>query len=179
MTASASVEIEQGKRFSFGENWARFLNTLDDERILEAKISLQDMLEVNDLEGKRFLDIGSGSGLFSLAARQLGAEVQSFDFDPQSVACTQYLREKYYPDDQHWDVRQGSVLDKNFLNSLAKADIVYSWGVLHHTGAMWEALANAAEMIKKNTRSRSRNRIVSCPCRPAFRGVPAMLHTAD
>lgn len=145
---SATVEIEQGDRFSFGGNWQRFLTTLDDERIAEAKLSLQDMLGLDDLQGKRFLDIGSGSGLFSLAARNMGAQVESFDFDPQSVACTDHLRETYYPRDQQWTIKQGSALDRDFINGLEKADIVYSWGVLHHTGSMWEALDNAARLVK-------------------------------
>ena len=80
-------ELEHGERFAFGSNWQRFLSVLDDERIAEAERSLSTMLEVNDLRGWSFLDIGSGSGLFSLAALRLGAErVHSFDFDPESVA---------------------------------------------------------------------------------------------
>lgn len=146
----ASVEIQKGKRFAFGQNWSHFLKTLDDERIAEAERSLQKMLDSESLEGKRFLDIGSGSGLFSLAARKLGARVESFDFDPQSVACTRYLQERHYPGDQGWIVRTGSILNADFLKTLEKADIVYSWGVLHHTGAMWEAIDNAAQLVEED-----------------------------
>ena len=35
-------------------------------------------------------------------------------------------------------------MDKDYLHSLGKFDIVYAWGVLHHTGEMWQALANAS-----------------------------------
>src|SRR3712207_6062570 len=137
-------EVQQGDRFKFGENWQRFLLVLNDERIAEAEKSLKQMLEVEDLQGKSFLDIGSGSGLFSLAARRLGAKVRSFDYDPQSVACTQELKRRYFADDLNWTIEQGSVLDVDYVKSLGQFDIVYSWGVLHHTGAMWQALENAS-----------------------------------
>lgn len=137
-------EVVQGERFEFGKNWSRFLEVLDDDRIFEAERSLKQMLGVDDLMGKSFLDIGSGSGLFSLAARRLGARVHSFDYDPQSVACTGELKRRYFQDDSDWTVEEGDVLDKDYVKSLGEFDIVYSWGVLHHTGAMWQALENAA-----------------------------------
>lgn len=145
-------EIDQGERFQFGENWERFLSLLDDERILEAEASLKAMLGVETLEGKTFLDIGSGSGLFSLAARRLGATVTSFDYDTQSVGCTQELKARYFADDSGWNILQGSVLDETFVGSLGQFDVVYSWGVLHHTGQMYNALENATIPTQKGGR---------------------------
>lgn len=136
-------EVEAGQRFRFGENWRNFLRYLDEDRIDEAANSLKDALGVPDLNGKRFLDIGSGSGLFSLAAIRLGATVHSFDYDPQSVECARELRRRYDIAKTRWSIEQGSVLDVEYLKSLGDFDIVYSWGVLHHTGAMWQALENA------------------------------------
>lgn len=135
-------QVRHGERFAFGRNWQRFLTVLDDDRIREAEKSLQEFLGVDSFAGKTLLDIGSGSGLFSLAARRLGATVVSFDNDPQSVACTDELRRRYFPDDPCWRVMQGSVLDADFLRSLGCFDVVYAWGVLHHTGDMWRALEN-------------------------------------
>ncbi|MFZ1699219.1 MAG: class I SAM-dependent methyltransferase [Pyrinomonadaceae bacterium] len=137
------AEIANGERFEFGKNWAAFLAVLDNDRIAKAEDSLREMLECDDLNGKTFLDIGSGSGLFSLAARRLGARVHSFDFDSNSFACTQELRNRYFPNDPNWRVEQGSALDAEYIRSLGKFDMVYSWGVLHHTGEMWCALENA------------------------------------
>lgn len=149
---SAQQEIEQGQRFAFGANWASFLSTLDEDRIRRAEDSLKQLLQVNDLRGRTFLDVGSGSGLFSLAARRLGAQVRSFDFDPQSVACTRELQQRYFPDDSLWVVTSGSALDQKFLQALSPFDIVYSWGVLHHTGAMWQAIHNVAQQVKPGGR---------------------------
>ena len=143
-------EISGGKRFKFGENWKKFLSTINDERIKQAEISLTTMLEVESLEGKSFLDVGSGSGLFSLAARNLGAKVVSFDFDESSVWCTLELKNRYYEGHTSWTVMQGSVLDNDFLKTLGEFDYVYSWGVLHHTGEMWRALDNVIGLVKPN-----------------------------
>lgn len=142
-----STEVLQGKRFEFGRNWSQFLAMLDEERILRAEHSIQAMLAAKDLAGKKFVDIGSGSGLFSLAARRLGAEVYSFDFDPLSVRCAVELKRRYFPGDSDWTIVEGSVLDEAFLKTLGTFDVVYSWGVLHHTGAMWQALENASRMV--------------------------------
>jgi 2-polyprenyl-6-hydroxyphenyl methylase/3-demethylubiquinone-9 3-methyltransferase len=140
-------EVASGARFAFGANWAAFLKGLTDERIEAAGQSLRTMLDVERLDGKSFLDIGSGSGLSSLAARRLGARVTSFDFDPQSVACTAELKRRYGEEDTNWAVSQASILDGALPERLGTFDVVYSWGVLHHTGRLWEALENAARMV--------------------------------
>jgi 2-polyprenyl-6-hydroxyphenyl methylase/3-demethylubiquinone-9 3-methyltransferase len=144
---SAKDEIDQGSRFAFGENWAAFLDVLDDDRIDEAKKSLERFLGLEDLQGKTFLDIGCGSGLFSLAARRMGAKVHSFDFDESSVACTKELRRRYFPDDAEWTVEQGSALDRAYVESLGSFDVCYSWGVLHHTNELWRAIFNAQSAV--------------------------------
>ena len=137
------IHRTEDRRFEFGENWSRFLEVISDTRIQKAEESLKQMLKVSTLRDRTFLDIGSGSGLFSLAARRLGARVHSFDYDKRSVACTLNLKRQYCRDDKGWTIEEGSVLDEEYMRSLGKFDIVYSWGVLHHTGAMWQALENA------------------------------------
>lgn len=143
-------EIRQGKRFTFGKNWMNFLKNLNEERIAEAERSLSTLLEVDNLKGLHLIDVGSGSGLFSLSARRMGALVSSFDYDPESVACANRLRAQHFPGESNWQIQQGSILDKVFLESLGCFDVVYSWGVLHHTGNMWQALQNVVSLVKAN-----------------------------
>jgi SAM-dependent methyltransferase len=141
------LEVTHGRRFEFGANWTRFLKSLNEDRIRAAENALMHMLEIESLKSKSFLDIGSGSGLFSLAARRLGARVHSFDYDPLSVACTAELKRRYFPDDTQWHIEEASVLDRIYLDSLGKFDVLYSWGALHHTGAMWQALENVTPLV--------------------------------
>ncbi|MDR1471239.1 MAG: class I SAM-dependent methyltransferase [Synergistaceae bacterium] len=145
---NAESEINEKERFAFGSNWLNFLKSLSDERIAEAEKSLLKMLGEETLRGRTFLNIGSGSGLFSLTARRLGAKVRSFDYDPQSVKCTEELKRRYFDDDPDWEISEGNALDSEWLASFGEWDIVYSWGVLHHTGDMWTALGNVAELVK-------------------------------
>jgi 2-polyprenyl-6-hydroxyphenyl methylase/3-demethylubiquinone-9 3-methyltransferase len=128
------------ERFDFGKNWASYLSLVDADRITAAERSLTEYL--GDLASKTFVDIGCGSGLFSLAARNLGAKVTSLDYDPGSVACAKELRRLHRPNDPQWTIRQGSALDDGCLRELGQFDVVYSWGVLHHTGDMWRGLGN-------------------------------------
>jgi len=144
-----SGEIAAKERFEFGHNWLLFLDSINEERISVAEKSLLMMLKMDNLRGKRFLDIGSGSGLFSLAARRLGAIVHSFDYDPQSVACTQELKRRFFPGDESWVIESGSVLDGSYVARLGTFDIVYSWGVLHHTGSMWKAMENVVTTVSE------------------------------
>lgn len=151
MTNTVIVESSGEKAFAFGQNWQGFVDKhLNEERIAEAVKSLEEFCGKDALKGKTFLDIGCGSGLFSLAARKLGAKaIVSMDIDQNSVACCQQLKESMNnPDD--WKVVHGSVLDNEFMTSLGEFDFVYSWGVLHHTGEMWKAIDNAAARVAKN-----------------------------
>lgn len=146
--ADHAAEVAAGKRFEFGRNWQRFLARLNDDQTGDAERSLASLLGIEDLSGKALLDIGCGSGLFSLAARRLGARVHSLDYDPQAVACATALRDRFHPGDVNWVVEQGSVLNPACLASLGLFDVVYAWGVLHHTGQMWRAIRNAAGCVK-------------------------------
>ena len=135
-------------RFAFGENWSRFLSLVDDDRIAIAESSLQRALGADRLDEVRFLDAGCGSGLFSLAAHRLGASVHSFDYDPMSVKTTQALQARFAPEaGASWTIEQGSVLDREYLERLGRFDVVYSWGVLHHTGSMWEAIESVSASV--------------------------------
>jgi 2-polyprenyl-6-hydroxyphenyl methylase/3-demethylubiquinone-9 3-methyltransferase len=136
--------------FAFGANWQRFLDHVTDERVRSAQRSLLEFLGLENLQGKSFLDIGCGSGLFSYAAHRLGAtRVVSFDCDPQSAQCCRHFHDAGQQP-PNWQIHQGSILDEGFTSSLGTFDVVYAWGTLQHTGRMWDALARAADLVKQD-----------------------------
>ncbi len=133
--------------FSFGKNWMDFNKQVTEEEIEKAKDDLVFWIGEGNISGKRILDLGCGSGIHSLCLYELGAgELISFDYDPYSVSATrQYWEKRDKP--SNWKLSEGSVLDKDFIDRLGKFDLVYSWGVLHHTGNMWQAINNALSLV--------------------------------
>jgi 2-polyprenyl-3-methyl-5-hydroxy-6-metoxy-1,4-benzoquinol methylase len=136
------------ERFEFGENWRNFSALLTEERVRDAELSLASMLHLDNLRGRSFLDIGCGSGLFSLAAARMGVgRIHSFDYDANSVACTAAVKEQFFVTKEDWTIERGDITDPAYVRNLGTFDIVYAWGVLHHTGAMWTAIANACARV--------------------------------
>ena len=145
--------------FSFGKNWKRYVKYVLSEDILQ---NAQDSLvryfgEDFDFKNKVFIDIGCGSGIFSLCALRLGVKkVISIDVDKNSIEATMMTKEKFLKDSsENWEIMEGSVLDGDFIKSLQerfKKDeiIVYSWGVLHHTGNLSLAMENVMSLFTKN-----------------------------
>ena len=161
-TTSSEAAPNTAERFGFGENWARYIRQISEANIIAATSDLAALLTLPSLTNLTLLDIGSGSGIHSLAAMRLGATVTSFDYDEHSVACTRALREQFAGEAAaRWNVvGQGSILDETFVASLGYFDVVYSWGVLHHTGAMRRAIASRVTCVTDRT---PRHRTVQRP----------------
>ena len=138
-------------KFNFGKNWSNFINNyLTEEQKAIASQQTLAFLGMKDLSGKTVLDVGSGSGLFSRVFFEAGARaIVSFDCDKESIKCTEKLRATAKNNSANWTILEGSILNNTFIRALGTFDIVYSWGVLHHTGNMWKALNNVASCVNK------------------------------
>ncbi len=136
--------------FSFGKNWEKYLKRISNSNLNEARNHLTSLFGKEKLKEKTIIDFGCGSGLFSLASFLEGAKkVMSVDIDPSSIKCASKLKKSAINLTKgEWVIKKGSALDLIFINQLGKYDIVYSWGVLHHTGDMWTAIDNVSKLVK-------------------------------
>ena len=134
------------RRFAFGDNWREFSDLVTEERIAESERGLRKLFSHEELAGRRMLDIGCGSGLSMLSALRLGvAQVDGFDLDPKSTETARMLLSRHCPD-HRWTVQQGSILSLR-PDAPADYDLVYSRGVLHHTGDIWGAITKACSLV--------------------------------
>jgi len=135
--------------FSFGENWLNLIDSLDQDTLDSAAADIKDWIDVSWIKNKNVIDIGSGSGLSSLSFKQAGCgDLTSIDVDPSSVSATLKLAQSHPVFIDSWNIQEASILNDPLIESLPKYDLVYSWGVLHHTGQMWRAIDNAAKLCK-------------------------------
>jgi SAM-dependent methyltransferase len=131
-------------RFAFGKNWQSFAAIADEESISEAQRGLIKLFPNGEIRGARILDVGCGSGLSMAAALRLGAsQVDGVDIDVNSIKAARDLLSRF-------DVgKSWSVDAANLFDLPARSyDVVYSWGVLHHTGAMWRALDHVTKFVR-------------------------------
>ncbi len=133
---------------SFGSNWKSYINLIDQNKIEIMAEDLKKWIDF-DVSNMSLIDIGCGSGLSSLAFERIGfRDITSFDVDEESVEVTKEMNSKFSK--IKWNIFQASILDDQLIKNSKKMDIVYSWGVLHHTGNMWKAIENASLLVKKN-----------------------------
>jgi 2-polyprenyl-6-hydroxyphenyl methylase/3-demethylubiquinone-9 3-methyltransferase len=145
---SSDSDLASRISFSFGRNWRSFARLASPAILKEAQGDIVEWIGADGVAGKTVIDIGCGSGIHSLGFHRLGArQLTSIDVDPHSVACTRRFWE-YEGAPRNWTVARGNILDTDNLANHGQFDIVYSWGVLHHTGRMWDAIENASRLAK-------------------------------
>lgn len=139
--------LSADSHFAFGKNWIDYAQKIDETKIAQAIIDLQRLSGRDRMDGLSFLDIGCGSGLHSLAATRLGARsVVGVDIDADSITASRSTLERFAPD-AIARFEQVSVFDMN-AETYGGFNLVYSWGVLHHTGDMYRALTVAASLVQ-------------------------------
>ena len=139
--------------FDFGKNWEEFsANALTEEKLETARKSLADLLGGDSIEGKEFLDIGCGTGLFGIAAAKLkAASVTGIDANERCISLSKKNTERFAPEYKGISFMVASILDRKRIEDFVNGfDIVYAWGSLHHTGNMKEAITIASRTVKQD-----------------------------
>ncbi|MBG84498.1 MAG: hypothetical protein CMJ40_08135 [Phycisphaerae bacterium] len=145
MTPSIESNKSLENHFEFGANWLDYSDSVTQSHLDHAISNLKRLFACERMDGARFLDIGCGSGIHTVAAAKLGARIVSVDLDPMCIESTRKLCDLFEVQSQVEVTRQSVFeLDPSLRRSF---DIVYSWGVLHHTGDMWTAIERATECV--------------------------------
>lgn len=135
----------------FGKNFEKnLLNRFNEENLNESKRFLEHFLESKDLKGKAFLDAGCGSGVFSIAAHLMGANVSAFDIEEEALNNLKILKSRFKIDDSEIKTFYCDILNEKTISSIGEFDIVLCWGVAHHTGDLWRAIDNISKCVKPN-----------------------------
>ena len=96
------------------------------------------------LRGKQVLEVGCGSGFAVQLFAEAGADVTAVDLTPWAVATTRARVEAFglQAKVQEADAERLPFPDESF-------DLVFSWGVIHHTSDMDRALAELVRVCKR------------------------------
>jgi 2-polyprenyl-3-methyl-5-hydroxy-6-metoxy-1,4-benzoquinol methylase len=152
--------LRPSTQFDFGQNWEDYSRkALDPEKVRQAKLDFARLFSGISLESRSFLDIGFGQGLSLLSAASSGARCLGVDINPRCLQVLSENRKAFFPEilDEQIARVQGSILDPELIRKLqadrrakeGRFDIVHSWGVLHHTGSMLQAIRNSAALVSE------------------------------
>ena len=94
--------------------------------------------------GKQVLDAGCGNGRWIEGFLRLGSEVTAIDV---SEAALRHVRRVY---GDRIRVLRGSILEADSLLAGQEFDLVFSWGVLHHTENAADAMKTLARLVKQD-----------------------------
>lgn len=100
------------------------------------------------ITGKKVLEIGCGMGLHTELMARAGAEVTALDISPKSVAAT---KARLALKGLTADVRE---VDAETLDIQNEYDLIWSWGVIHHSSRTGRVLRNLYGALKPGAQLR-------------------------
>lgn len=135
-------------RESFEYQWKNLtegMHLLSDRSFQENAVSLLEQytgLSRDWFNNKKVLDAGCGNGRWSWALCASGAHVTAVDVSPSGVEQAREVCRAF----PNFTARQHNLLEK--LGMQSQFDLVFSYGVVHHTGNTWLAVQNLAECVR-------------------------------
>lgn len=135
-------------RESFDYQWKNLsegLSLLSDESFQNTSVSFVEQytgLSKAWFKGKYVLDAGCGNGRWSWTLCSMDAQVMAVDASESGVEQTREACRDF----PNFSAKPHNLLEK--LNMKEQFDLVYSYGVVHHTGNTWLAVQNLAECVK-------------------------------
>jgi 2-polyprenyl-3-methyl-5-hydroxy-6-metoxy-1,4-benzoquinol methylase len=139
-------------RTSFDYQWADFHTgvAMSDDSTFMGQVQTQ-ICQITDLSaewfrGKNVVDVGCGAGRFSYGMLSMGASVTACDQSEAGLRQTAELCKEF---SNHLVTKQINLLE---WDGTERFDLVFCFGVVHHTGNTYLAIRNAAQKVKSGGR---------------------------
>jgi len=142
----SGITLEKETSDLYSGLWKNFnKETLTEESLKLIKNRIPESIIHNEIKNARVLDMGCGSGRYSIALSLLGAkEVVGVDYQAKAfLASQEYCNKKSL----NVKFQEANVLNLPFED--ASFDFVFCNGVLHHTSSIEQGIGELFRVLKK------------------------------
>jgi len=141
-----TLAVEPGSRGWFEEIDRRFLASAYYAKGSDGR-PFERFMRSADVNGKEVLEVGCGMGTHAAMLARAGARLTGIDLTEKAVETT---RRRFEIFGLHGDIQRADAENLPFLSD--SFDMVWSWGVIHHSSSMEKCLSEIWRVLRSRGR---------------------------